>query len=53
MDWCESRRDENAADVAFATIVGSASFVTKDIVVIDVDRTGPPDPSQTPALGTA
>ena len=43
----------DAADVAFAAIVGSAELVTKDIVVIDVDRTGPPDPSQTPALGTA
>ena len=43
----------DAADVAFAAIVGSAELVGKDIVVIDVDHTGPHDPSQTPALGTA
>ena len=43
----------DAADVAFAAIVGSAQLVGKDIAVIDLDRTGPPDPSTTPALGTA
>jgi transglutaminase-like putative cysteine protease len=43
----------DAADVAFAAIVGAADLVGKDIVVIDLDRTGPHDPSTTPALGTA
>ena len=43
----------DAADVAFASIVGIAELVTKEVVVIDLDRTGPRDPSTTPALGTA
>jgi len=43
----------DAADVAFAAIVGVAELVAKEIVVIDLDRTGPRDPSTTPALGTA
>ena len=43
----------DAADVAFAAIVGVAELDGKDIAVIDLDRTGPPDPSTTPALGTA
>ena len=43
----------DAADVAFASIVGVAELVAKEVVVIDLDRTGPRDPSTTPALGTA
>ena len=43
----------DAADVAFAAIVGAATLVDKAIVVIDLDRTEPRDPSTTPALGTA
>lgn len=43
----------DAADVAFAAIIGAADLVGKDIVVIDLDRTGPRDPSGTPALGTS
>jgi hypothetical protein len=43
----------DAADVAFASIVGIAELVAKEVIVIDLDRTGPRDPSTTPALGTA
>ena len=43
----------DAADVAFAAIVGSAELTGKEIIVIDLDRTEPRDPSTTPALGTA
>jgi transglutaminase-like putative cysteine protease len=43
----------DAADVAFAAIVGAAELVAKEVMVIDLDRTGPRDPSTTPALGTA
>jgi transglutaminase-like putative cysteine protease len=43
----------DAADVAFAAIVGRATLVDKQVVVIDLDRNGPPDPAATPALGTA
>ena len=32
----------DAADVAFASIAGAVELVGKDIVVIDLDRTGPP-----------
>ncbi len=35
----------DAADVAFAAIAGGVELVGKDIVVIDLDRTGPYDPS--------
>ena len=43
----------DAADVAFAAIVGAAVLTEKTIIVIDLDRTEPHDPSGTPALGTA
>ena len=43
----------DAADVPFAAIVGAATLVSKDIAVVDLDRTGPHDPSTTPAMGTA
>lgn len=43
----------DAADVAFAAIVGAATLTSKEIVVIDLDRTRPHDPNTTPALGTA
>lgn len=43
----------DAADVAFAALVGIAELQWKEIVVIDLDRTEDPDRSSTPALGTA
>jgi transglutaminase-like putative cysteine protease len=43
----------DAADVAFAAIVGSAELAHKDIVVVDLDRAGPADHSTAVALGTA
>ena len=43
----------DAADVAFATIVGAAELVGKEIIVIDLDRAGPAPTTSTPALGTA
>ncbi len=43
----------DAADVAFAAIVGSAELVSKEVIVVDLDRTGPHDPDTAPALGTA
>lgn len=43
----------DAADVAFAALVGLAELTWKEIVVIDLDRTEDPDRSSTPALGTA
>jgi transglutaminase-like putative cysteine protease len=43
----------DAADVAFAAVVGAAQLVEKEICVIDLDRAGPHDPRTNPALGTA
>ena len=43
----------DAADVAFAAIVGAAELVAKEIIVIDLDRTAPDDRTMTTALGTA
>ena len=43
----------DAADVAFAAIVGAAELVGKEIVVIDLDRTGPDDGTTTAAIATA
>ena len=38
----------DAADVAFASIVGVAELVSKEVVVIDLDRTDPPRPVDDP-----
>jgi transglutaminase-like putative cysteine protease len=43
----------DAAEVAFAAIVGAARLVDKEVVVLDLDRAAPADSSSTPALGTA
>lgn len=43
----------DAADVAFAAVVGTVELVDKVVTVIDLDRTEPADPTATPALGTA
>jgi len=43
----------DAADVAFATIVGAAELVGKEISAVDLDRAGPAPTTSTPALGTA
>jgi transglutaminase-like putative cysteine protease len=43
----------DAADVAFASLVGVADLTSKEIVVIDLDRTEPDDGMTTAAIATA
>jgi transglutaminase-like putative cysteine protease len=43
----------DAADVAFAAIVGQATLTTKEIVVVHLDRTQPDDGTTTAAISTA
>ena len=43
----------DAADTAFATLVGAAELTSKEIIVIDLDRTEPDDGLSTPAIATA
>jgi transglutaminase-like putative cysteine protease len=43
----------DAADVAFAAIVGAATLTAKTIVVVDVARTTPPDGTTVAAISTA
>ena len=43
----------DAADVAFASIVGAAELVTKQVVVVHLDRTAPDDGMTAAAIATA
>ena len=43
----------DAADVAFAAVVGAADLTSKEIAVIDLDRTEPDDGTTTAAIATA
>jgi transglutaminase-like putative cysteine protease len=43
----------DAADTAFAALVGAADLTTKEIIVIDLDRTEPDDGTTTAAIATA
>ena len=43
----------DAADAAFAALVGAAELTSKEIIVIDLDRTEPDDGMSTAAIATA
>ena len=53
MDSSVSPPAAYAADVAFAAVVGAADLTSKEIAVIDLDRTEPDDGTTTAAIATA